>query len=109
MLKMNLLENMQEDQSPNFLSVEDKVFTEYKGEIYIGREKIKPEILDVLKEQARYFKTSNLYEVLRSTIINEAHNAALIQSKNYEEVMSSKMLYHWQFVLDNIIHKLTKS
>ncbi len=98
---------MQQDQSPNFLSLEDSVFTEHKGEIYIGKEKIKAELYDILREQARYFKTSQLYEVLRSTIINEAHNAALIQSTDFEQVKFAKALYHWQFVLDNIIKKLT--
>lgn len=96
-----------EDQL-NYNSIEEKVFTEVNGKIYIGREEIKPELLDILREQARYLKTSQLYEVFSNTIKNEAANLALIQSKNFEEVLSAKMLWHWNFVFENMIASLTK-
>lgn len=97
---------MQEDQSLDWNNISDKVFTEIKGDIYIGREKIKPELLSILKEQARYLETSQLYEVLLSTLKNEACNLALIQSQNWENVLSAKMLHHVAFVLENLVHKL---
>lgn len=66
-------------------------------------------MLDVLREQSRYFKTSQLYEVLKNTIINECSISGLIKSENWEHVLFAKSLYHWQFVLDNILDKLTKT
>jgi len=92
----------------NFNSLEKKVFLEYKGDFYIGGEKVSPEMKALLKEQAKYFATSQLYEILRSTIINESANMALKQSTLDEHVLSAKMLYHWQFVLDNLLVKLSK-
>lgn len=96
------------DQLPNFNSLEDSVFTFAKGEIWIGRERIKPELKEALREQARYIMNSNLYEIIRATIMNEAAKAALIQSTDFDQVMSAKMLYHWQFVLDNMLKHLTQ-
>jgi hypothetical protein len=49
-----------------------------------------------------------LYEVLDATITNEAYNLALIQSKDMDNVYSAKMLHHWNFVLKNILKKLSE-
>lgn len=95
-------------QLPNFNSIEKRVFLKHKGDIYLGQELIKPETLDILREQARYLKTSQLYEVLKATITNESYSSALIQSTDFEQVIFAKALYHWVFVLDNIIENLTK-
>lgn len=98
--------------SVNFKDIESKVFTELKGKIFIGGEEIKPELLEILKEQARYLKTSQLWEIFTSTIDNEAANLALIQSgasgKVEEDVRFAKALHHWNFVFKNIVYKLTK-
>src|ERR1035437_2729131 len=92
------------DQSPTFLSLESKVFTEHKGKIYIGKEEIKPELLAILKEQAKYLESSQIYEILNATIINEANNMALIQSTEWEHILSAKMLHHWNYVLRNMVY-----
>lgn len=96
------------DQLPNFNSIESKIFTEYKGNIYIGKEKIKPDVKELLSDQARWLKSSQLYEVLKATIINESMQMALVQSKEWDHVLSAKMLWHWQFVLDNMVLSLTR-
>lgn len=99
---------MPSDQSLNLDSISKRVFEERKGQIYIGNELIKPEILDVLKEQARYLETSQLYEILRATIINESADLALKQSQNWEQVQFAKALHHWVYVFDNILLVLKK-
>lgn len=96
------------DPLPNFNSIEKRVFTDHKGTFYIGTEKMAPEMRDLLREQSKYFSTSQLYDILKATIQHEAAQLALIQSKDFEEVLSAKMLWHWQFVLDNMLHKLTQ-
>lgn len=90
----------------NFNSIEERVFTEIKGKIYIGKEEIKPELLDILREQARYLSTSQLYEVLLATLKNEASNLALIQSKDWESVQAAKMLWHCAYVIENMVEGL---
>lgn len=100
-------EDTTQDQLPNFNSIEGSVFTYLKGEIYIGTEKIRPELREVLREQARYIMKSNLYEIIRATIMNEAAKAALIQSTDWEQVRFAKALYHWSYVLDNMLKVLT--
>lgn len=93
---------------PNFKDSESRVFTEFKGKVYIGTEEIKPAIRELLKDQAKNLLTSQLYEVLDATITNEAYNLALIQSKDMDNVYSAKMLHHWNFVLKNILKKLSE-
>lgn len=105
-------ENTQQDQLeeslPSFLSLEDKVFKEVGGTIYLGREKITPELRSILKDQAKYMQTSQLWEILNASVVNEAYTIALIQSKDFDQVLSAKMLHHWQHFLKNIIHTLAK-
>lgn len=83
-----------------------KVFSEVKGEIYIGGEKIKPDIRSLLKEQAGYLDTSQLWEVLCATIEQESAEMALKTSTEWNHVLSAKMLHHWNFVFKNMINKL---
>lgn len=100
---------MQEDQleiSEQFNLLAKRIFTEDKGKICIGGEEIKPEVLDLLREQARYLETSQLYEIFRATIINESAELALKQSQNFEQVQFAKALYHLLYVFDNMILKL---
>ena len=92
----------------NFEKLATRVFEDRKGTIYIGGEEIRPDVMVVLKEQANYLKTSQFYDILKSTIINESSEIALKQSKNFDEVTAGKMLFHWQFVLDQMINSLTK-
>ncbi len=108
MKQQNSQKPILQDQLPPFNSIEDRIFSEEKGEIYIGKEKISPEMRDLLKEQARYFSTSHLYEVLKSTIVNEAYDIALGQSTDFDQVRFAKALYHWHFVFENMMQRLTK-
>ncbi len=63
---------------------------------------------DILRDQAKYLKTTNLLEVLDATITNEAANLALIQSSNMKHVQYAKALHHWNHVLKNMMHALAK-
>ncbi len=102
---------MAEDQLQNseqFNILAKRIFTEDKGKIFIGGVEISKEELDVLREQARYLSTSQLYDILKATIINESADLALKQSQNFEQVQFAKALYHILFVLDNMILKLKK-
>ena len=94
--------------SPSIEEVTQRIFTEIDGVCYIGGEKVSQEILNLLKEQARYIQTSQLWEIMSATLIQESVNLALAQSQNYEHVLSAKMLYHWQHVMKNMIIKLAK-
>lgn len=92
----------------NFEKLSTRVFEVKKGTIYIGGEEIRPDVLVVLKEQARYLSTSQFYDILKSTIINESSELALKQSTKWEDVEFAKALYHIQYVLNNMITQLTK-
>lgn len=63
---------------------------------------------DTLRDQAKYLKTTNLLEIIDATITNEASNLALIQSANFDHVQYAKALHHWNHVLKNMIHALSK-
>lgn len=84
------------------------MFEERNGTIYIGGEQVKKDVRDVLREQARYIQTSNFWEIVQATVLNEAANLALVQSKEWQQVETAKMLHHWQYVFDNLLHALSK-
>lgn len=98
----------QDKLAEKFKDTENRVFTESKGRVYIGTEEIKPELLAVLREQAKYLESSQLYEILLATLKNESYNLALIQSKDWESVQFAKALYHCAFVFENLVSKLKK-
>ncbi len=103
-----LYQPMQEDFQPKFNKLNKNIF-EIKGkDILIGGEIIKPEFLGILKEQAQYLSTSQLYEVYIDTLQNEAMNLSLIQSKDWEDVQFAKALWHCVFVLENMVNGLKK-
>lgn len=85
-----------------------RVFEVKDKKIYLGGEEIKADVRSVMKDEAEYIRNSRLWEALQATIVNESSNIALIQSKDFDEVKSGKMLFHWQYVLENMIHVLTK-
>lgn len=97
-----------QDQSVQFNTLEDKIFQERNGKIYIGKEEIKPEVLDIIREQARYLETSQLYEILLATFKNEAMDLSLIQSKDWNDVQFAKALWHITYVFENMVYKLKK-
>ncbi len=103
---------MPEDQSQQFNSLASKAFLVKDGKVFIGGIEPSAEVLRVLKDQAFSFKTTNLYEVMRATILNEAYDIALNQSGksgNIEnDVNYAKMMKHWQYVIDNILLNLSK-
>lgn len=94
------------EKQENLINLEKLVFSIEKGEVFIGGEKLKPEILSVLKEQARYIETSHFYEVLNATIINESARLALLDSKDWDGVQYAKALYYWNKIIKKMIKGL---
>ena len=91
----------------NITELEKRIFREDKGKIYIGGEQIKAGALDLLKEQARYIKTSQFYEVLHATLINESYKL-LIESKNWDNVQFGKSLKYLDTIIGNMLKGLYK-
>lgn len=91
-------------------AIEERVFRkdEKTGVLSIGGKPIDPQLRDILREQAKYFGSSNLREILDATIRAEAADMALIQSEDFDHVNIAKMLHHWNFVLQNMIVTLVK-
>lgn len=104
-----MLEDIQEEQLPTFSNIEDRVFSEKKGKIYIGKEEIKADVRELLKDQSNWLQSSQWYEIFRATILNEAFDIALNQSTDFDQVRFAKAMKHWQLVMDNILLRLTQS
>jgi len=97
------------EKLPNFSEVEKHVFRQQKdGTIFIGKEKISKEMRDLLREQAKYLQTSQLWDVLNASTTDEAVDLALIQSANFEHVQFSKAMWHWSRFMRNIVTILAK-
>ena len=96
------------EESPSFTDIESRVFTIKNGQIYIGTTLIDSTMRSLLRDEAENLKNTRLWEILNASIINESYNLALIQSKNFEEVTSAKMLRHWAHFMLNVIYLLSK-
>lgn len=83
-----------------------KVFEDRKGVLFIGGEEIKPDLRDILREQAKYMETSQLFEMLIATIENEAADMALNKSLVWNHVLSAKMLKYWGDVFKKMVNTL---
>lgn len=92
----------------NFKEIQKKVFEQKNGTFFIGGEEVTNELRNVLREQARYIQSSNLWEIIDATVINESAELALKQSKDMENVNTAKMLYHWAHVFRNMLYVLGK-
>lgn len=98
----------QSETSIDFVAAQKRIFTEKEGKIYIGGIEVTAQIRDVLREQAQYILTSNLWEVLNASIINESGNLALKQSKDFGHVRFAKALDYWRITFQNIVDTLAK-
>lgn len=97
-----------EQSIPDFQAVATRVFKEVNGKIFIGSEEIKGDMRTTLREQARYVQTSQLWELMGNAIVNESANLALLQSTEWNHILTAKQLHHWGHVFRNMIHALAK-
>ncbi len=98
----------QSDILPKFLDVESRVFTVQGKDIYIGKEKIQPQIRSLLRDEAEVLKNTRLWEILNASVINEAYFLALDKSEDFKHVRFAKAMKHWSFFMMNVIHLLAK-
>jgi hypothetical protein len=96
------------EKLPNFADIQARIFSDAKGKITIGGVELKPEVRDLLKEQAKYIDRSDIWDILSASIANEAINLALIQSQDFDHVQFAKALWHWSTFMRNVILKLSK-
>lgn len=101
---------MNEDQQLfiNWEEVEKRVFSIGEGGFLVGGKKLTPEVRDILREQAKYFQTSQLWEILNSSTLNEALNTGFFQSKDFSHTEFGKAMWHYSAFIRNIILQLAK-
>jgi hypothetical protein len=91
-----------------FNKIAPKVFAVQGDKVFLGGEEVTPQIKSILADQAHNLLTSQLWEILYSSIVNEAYDISLRQSTDFNHVLSAKMLHHWAHYTKNIIIKLAK-
>lgn len=96
------------EPSPDFSVIQQRVFASSGNRIFIGQKELSKDVRDLLREQAKYVSTSQLWEILNASILQEASNLALIQSKDWSHVEFAKALKHWQHFMENTIHTLSQ-
>lgn len=67
-----------------------------------------PQIRSLLRDEAKNLQNTRLWEILNASVINEAYNLALIQSKDFNNVQFAKALKHWNHFMLNAIYLLSK-
>lgn len=98
---------LQEELPINFIELEGKIFKQEGNNIYIGGEIVSETMRSILRDQAKNFQTTNLFEILNATITNEASNL-LLQSGNMEHLQYGKALHYWNKILKKTINALAK-
>lgn len=101
-------EDPSEESLPSFLSLESRIFTEIGGDVYLGKEKVSMEMRGILRDQARYIQSSQLWEIVNASSTNEAYSLALIQSTDFDQVRFAKAVKHYAHFVRNIVHALAK-
>lgn len=101
-----------EDQLEEYKDYFNLVFQEKNGVITIGGEEITEQMRGILRDQAENLLTTQLWEVLHASIVNEAYQLALMQSGKSgdieKDVRFEKALHHWAHFMRNVIVKLAK-
>ena len=92
----------------NFNFAKENVFTTRGDTIFIGGQPIDNALRGTLKDEALYIDKSRFWELLSATIIQESADMALLQSAEWNHVLSAKMLHHWMHVMRNMLHALKK-
>lgn len=96
------------EKSPDLSSIESRIFSQQGESILIGGVKLPNEIRDILREQAKYLDSSQLWEILNASIADESVNLALIQSTNFDHVQFAKALWHYSSFMKKIVLLLSK-
>ncbi len=76
--------------------------------IEIGGELLTEDLRDVLRQEAKYFERSRLWEIVNATVINESAYMALNQSSTMEHVYTGKMLLYWAQTFRKMVTELAK-
>ena len=97
---------MEEEKLLKFNDAHFGAFREHKGKFYLGEIEMTPQELDILKRDAEMFLKTRLFEVLNRTIQDESYTMSLVKATEWDHVLSAKMLYHWNFVMVNLLIKL---
>lgn len=92
--------------SIDFAALSKRVFDDKK--VTIGGEPITEQMRDLFREQAKYILTSQLWDVIYSTALNEAANLALKNSLNFDHVQFAKALDYWNTLVLKLLVKLAK-
>lgn len=83
-------------------------FEERAGKLFINGDELVEPLRGLYRDQARQFQSSQLYELIQGTAQKEASDMALLNSHNWEHVLSAKMLHHYAHVMKNTIYLLAK-
>lgn len=101
-------EDLSDSLVPNFATIQARLFHVVGDKVYIGGEEVADTLRSVLRDEAEYISNSRLWELLNNAIIQEASNLALLQSTDWNHILSAKQLYHYGHVFRNILFTLKK-
>jgi hypothetical protein len=92
----------------DFAGLGSRIFTVKGEDIFIGMDKVPEPLRIKLREEAEYIVRSRLWEIFNASIVNEAANLALIQSKDWENINFAKALYHWSHFFANTLYTCSR-
>lgn len=91
----------------DFVELEKLVFKEERESIAIGGLEITPQLRSLLRDQAKNFESTQLFEIISATVTNEGVNL-LSKSGNLEHLQYAKALLYWNTVVKKMIKTLAK-
>ena len=96
----------QSETSVDLVALSKRVFDEKS--MTIGGEPITPQMRDIYREQAKYILSSQIWEMINATAVNESANLALKRSLNFEHVQFAKSLDYWNTLVVKMLAALSK-
>lgn len=92
----------------DFVAIESRIFKSVGERVFIGGIEVSEQMRGVLRDQARSFETSQMWELIGASLLNEAANLALIDSQHWDHVQFAKALKHSSHFINNVVHTLAK-
>lgn len=98
----------QPSESLDFIALQQRIFKESGGSIFIGKEQVTPQLRSLLRDEAQYITESRIWGLISEALANEAAALALLESTTWDHVQFAKAEHHVFHVIRNLLAACAK-
>ncbi len=85
-----------------------KVFALKEGKVFIGDYEITDKLKKVLKEESAYIKNTELWKIMRNTLIKITHEVMFEKSKDFEDMRTGKAMLYNLDIQQKLLEKINE-